>query len=647
MATYYYRNTGTGTWATTTNWSTTDGGASAGVIPTAADAAFFTANSGNVSVTANGVCLSLNFTGYSGTLSGTAQITVSGNITLSPTMTITTTGILAVNAAGTLTSNGKVYPSTFTFSTGTYTCTLADNWTVQNLSSAGAGTKTLSGNTLTVLGNFTHTIQFSGTTTTIILGGTGTWSGAGNLNIPLTINTTGTITITAGMTGALYGDFNYIAGTVITTGNTLTLGFGSNTQNMNSGSIVWNNITLSSSGNITLQSNMLIGGNLSCTGKAIGGNFNVYVGGNLTVSGATGLANGTPTMILNGTGTWSGNFNIGVNTFINTTGTITLSGQVAVSRDFTYVAGTVVTTGSTMNFNSATATQNIDSKTIVWNSVTFAPQVNATYVLVSDMNLTGDLTLSATSNKTINGSNIYIGGSLALGGGNTLAGTTVFNLVGTGVVTTAGATTLLNSLNINTTGVITFSGIVNYSTGTLAYIAGTVITSGSTLSLTGVCVLSTAGIVWNNINMTSTFLGVLTLASLLTATGILQLTLNNKGFAGTAGFVVGTLITSASSSNTFTLQSGINYRVINLMQAISTSPTAKPTFKSSTAGSQARLTLDPRAASTLGYVNFTDIDASGGRPITTFNGTVTNSPNINNYTTAIIIAITESQTYAA
>jgi hypothetical protein len=92
MASLYYRNTGTGSYSTVTNWSLTDGGVSAGVIPTTSDDAFFTANSGSCTVGSSSNCRNIDFTGYTGNLFfSTASIVVNGNITLSPTMTITTT----------------------------------------------------------------------------------------------------------------------------------------------------------------------------------------------------------------------------------------------------------------------------------------------------------------------------------------------------------------------------------------------------------------------------------------------------------------------------------------------------------------------------------------------------------------------------
>jgi len=131
MATYYFRNTGTGVWGTASNWSLTSGGGATGAVPTAADTAVFDSNSISCTLnTSNRVCLSLSATTYTNTLAlTTLNLTVSGNINLGSGMSITTsTGSLIVNANSTLTSNNKTLTVPFVAQTAGITLTFEDNW---------------------------------------------------------------------------------------------------------------------------------------------------------------------------------------------------------------------------------------------------------------------------------------------------------------------------------------------------------------------------------------------------------------------------------------------------------------------------------------------------------------------------------------
>ena len=103
---------GTAAWDGTagTKWATTDGGAGGASVPTSADAVFFTALSGANTVvisTGNTGAQSITCTGFTGTLAGSAAITVSGSVTLVAGMGFTYTNIITINATGTLTTAGK------------------------------------------------------------------------------------------------------------------------------------------------------------------------------------------------------------------------------------------------------------------------------------------------------------------------------------------------------------------------------------------------------------------------------------------------------------------------------------------------------------------------------------------------------------
>jgi hypothetical protein len=131
MATYYFRNTGTGVWGTATNWSLTSGGGATGAVPTVSDTAVFDNNSISCTLnTSNRVCLALSARTYTNTLALTnLNLIVSGDINLGSGMTITTTtGSLLVNANSTLTSNNKTLTVPFAAQTAGISLTFADNW---------------------------------------------------------------------------------------------------------------------------------------------------------------------------------------------------------------------------------------------------------------------------------------------------------------------------------------------------------------------------------------------------------------------------------------------------------------------------------------------------------------------------------------
>lgn len=100
---------GTANWDNTvgTKWATVPGGAGGASIPTTADDVFFTSTGVVTMVTAT--AKSINCTGFTGTLTGTAAITVAGSITLVDGMTYSHTGTVTITGTGTLTTAGKTF----------------------------------------------------------------------------------------------------------------------------------------------------------------------------------------------------------------------------------------------------------------------------------------------------------------------------------------------------------------------------------------------------------------------------------------------------------------------------------------------------------------------------------------------------------
>ncbi len=475
-----------------------------GVVPTSADDVVATATSGQLTVNVASAAKTFNMAGYTNTLTMNALLTVSGSVTLVSAMTISGSSGLVVNAVATLTSNGKTWPNALTFAIAG-TITMADNWTVAGAftPTSTVGTTTINGNIITVGGNLvvgTVSSHVATGTTAIIMNGTGTWSGGGQLLNNLTFNTAGTITV-SGAVNYRNGTLRYLAGTMVTIGSTLV---SSSATTFNTSGMTWNNVQFGGTSiTFTISSDLNMSGNLVFNGlttTTINGAFNINVGGNLSMP-AVSVTGGTATIVMNGTGTWSnaGGGTIGNKLTFNTTGTITVSGTVNYrTGPLTYLAGTMVTAGSTLGINSITT---LNTSGMTWNNVSFSNNP-VTYTLTSDLNASGNVTFTTNSANVINGAfNLNVGGNLTVNGTN-LSGTATIVMNGTG--TWSGTATLKNNLTFNTSGTITISGTVNYATGTLRYIAGTVVTTNSTLAVGATTTLNTSGMTWNAVALSGT-----------------------------------------------------------------------------------------------------------------------------------------------
>jgi hypothetical protein len=101
---------GTATWDLTagSKWSATSGGAGGASVPTGADAVFFDANSGSGTVTLSlfSQCASINTSGFTGTLSSSNSLSITGSVTIGAGTTWNIPG-LGLSGTGTLTTNGK------------------------------------------------------------------------------------------------------------------------------------------------------------------------------------------------------------------------------------------------------------------------------------------------------------------------------------------------------------------------------------------------------------------------------------------------------------------------------------------------------------------------------------------------------------
>lgn len=270
---------GSATWDATagTKWATASGGAGGAAVPTASDDVFFDANSGSVTVTVSGtrVGLSLNCTGFTGTLDGSGSLTISGNVTFVAGMTLNITGALLQNANGTLTSGGKVWAGSITMGNGV-THTLADNWVVTGdlTRAAGTTTTTLNGNSLTINGNFTwgNTTPNLLGTTLVILNGVGKTISSSMVSARVGVS----LTISSSASYSLLTNFRYGGSGV---GGTLTIESGAtfNTANFEL-NIVTGNVVIDANGHtidklhietagltVSLASSLLVSANFNAS----------------------------------------------------------------------------------------------------------------------------------------------------------------------------------------------------------------------------------------------------------------------------------------------------------------------------------------------------------------------------------------------
>lgn len=285
---------GSGTWdaATTTNWSASSGGAGGASVPTSADAVFFNGSSGGgtCTIAATVPCLTLNLTGYTGTLAfGTDKIEISGNaatiftqttscnISGTPvidltyaggtgTRTLVATSIVAANTisfnvlggtdtltmtaarvramnftgfSGTLSAGSKFIHGDLTFSAGMTLAAGTQVLTLRNVTSGSSSTLTTNGKTIN--NPITQDAQ-------------GTWV----LGDALTINPTYGLTIDAGTFNA--NNNNVSISTLSSSGSvSRTLALGSGTWTISGSGTAWNcatstNLTVTGTGVISMTS---------------------------------------------------------------------------------------------------------------------------------------------------------------------------------------------------------------------------------------------------------------------------------------------------------------------------------------------------------------------------------------------------------
>ncbi len=357
MASRFLVSGGNGNWTSTSNWSATSGGGSGVSFPTVADTVTFDNASGATNITidtAAQAALSWSVTsGYTGTITFTNSLSVSGSVTLGANMNFAGSAALILHATGTLTSSGKTAAIPLSIDAAS-TITLGDNCTFTGGLTLANAAIVINSNTLTIGGGITdNTITNSLTgTTTILLNGTGTMSmpsvTTGSLRNNLTINTAGTITF-SGNFRYTTGTLTYTAGTIVGTGATLTMSAATLTVNASGFSI---DTLMNASGTVTV--NGTSGITLATLSQTIVGTIYNFKSGNTYNVTSSILLTGSsvnPNSILSSTGSSPTSINFTGNTSaiaytaftdINATGFCLYGYSGSTTRTTNIVTGTVI-----------------------------------------------------------------------------------------------------------------------------------------------------------------------------------------------------------------------------------------------------------------------------------------------------------------
>jgi hypothetical protein len=518
-----------GSFTSTACWSTTSGGASAGVAPGTSDRANFDGGgTGNCALGAT-VAGSISMTSaYTGTITQGAQnlalasdLTVGGGTfnahagqTLSTNQSGSYNGGIVVSG-GTFNGNGATLAvQTLFVSSGTFTAGTG------NFSTNNSGLTTLSGGTTTFSSG---TVTFAGLVT--LSGGSAAFGSgavtmAGGLDVEGASVTFGASASTTAVTGTVTvgaGTVTFANGTAATDfSNTLLFTQSGGTVNVNGATVAVGSTITTGSNDAFLMSggtfNNTTAGGVLAVGTSGGG------GGIMDQTGSGAIYNGIAgaTETFNGPLKVSGAMSVGTATMagtgvatrkdvtINTGGTLTLS-----SAGFSFTGPTAMTIAGTLNagagtatfsqgvtvsgsMNGSTGTQKFNSTTAVSGTYdgSTATQQFADAVTVTGTLKTGTASMTGGSAAT-RLVTVSAGGTMTLSSaGFAFNSTTAMPIDGTlnlaGTVSFAGAVALTGALNARTatttlsaavtmTGTSTFGG----GTGTTTFAVAPVLTAGT------------------------------------------------------------------------------------------------------------------------------------------------------------------------
>jgi outer membrane autotransporter protein len=387
---------------------------------------------------------------------------LTGSFVLAPTLT---TPVLAAGSTNVTTTAGDTSagsirgaaqdPSDYQF------------FVFQNLGSAA--TINLGG-PLTFTHTFAVALQFSGTTTSVTIGGD-TISAANHLYFYLN-NSSNDLTLNSDLNFTGIGKIALVqGGTVTFNGDISDVGI---LQARSNGTAVIGTTTaptefeISSGGTLRFATAGTYSSNLEIRDTATidTGTFNVTISGPVTNSGGSNtlVKTGSGTLTLSGTNTASGTMRID-------------AGTLSVASDGNLSAGTLTFNGGNLAITGATTIDNamaLAANATITNS--------ADVILSGVISGTGNLTKAGASTLTLSGTNIYSGGTTISGG--TLQ-------IGNGGTTGSVSGDIVNNgaLAFNRSDAVTFNGdisgtgsLIKSGAGTLTLTSANSYTGGTTIS---------------------------------------------------------------------------------------------------------------------------------------------------------------------
>lgn len=613
---------GTASWDGTagTKWAATSGGPGGASVPTTADDVFFDANSNTgspITVTiaaGNTGAKSINCTGFTRTITGSAAITVAGSVTLVAAMTYTYNGDLTLTGTGTLTTAGKSsLATTVTINGAGITVDLGDALSLSGTLNVTQGTFNtnnfnLTCNVLSSNNSNTRTINLGSSTVSLATGGAA-------VNFTTSTNLTfnaGTSQINVTGTAPSINGGSQVFNNVTFTGVTATASVSSQIT----GSNTFANLTLSAPSTAAIRAlsftaNQIITGTLTCAGATairrvyirsdVTGTARTLTVGTLsandcdfrdiTLAGAAAPA--SPTRA----GDCGGNsgitfpapktvYRVGSNTTWEGSSSWALtSGGTGDNNNFPLAQDTAVidnvASAASISFNTGSTIYNISAvdASLRTNAITFSYTINNE--VYGSYTLGSGVTVSGTSSQTFFGR----GTTNFTSAGKTISffilvdapgGTFRFldALNSTNGLTLTRGTFDLNNFTITAT---TFNSS-NTNTRTLAFGTGNITTTGSgtafsALASTGLTVTGTPVVNISNNSATATTVQLGTLdevnsISFNFTTGTYALTfpsssgnarnVNFTGFSGTLNNNTRTLFGDLTLSTGMTVASGAN-----------------------------------------------------------------------------------------
>lgn len=512
-----------------------------------------------LTVTGNGTLILSGVNTYSGgttIASGNIQVNDGGSI---GTGNVTNNGNLIFNHSDSITFGGNISGTGTVYQSGSGTLTLTGTNSYNGITSIGIGTLAISSDSnvgagainlsngtiaFTASSTITHNFDivssgsFDTRANTVTLSGVIAFNSA---NTSFTKLGSGTLILTGNSTNNFNGPITISAGT-------LQFGNGGTSGILSGGGNVVINIT----DNSVLafdRSDTISGALISGSGSVVQlGSGTLLLSGSNTYSGGTAISAGTLQVTENfslGSGAVTDNATFNINTpasftlsnTISGTGVVAISGggSITLSGTNNYSGGTTVAGGSTLlaantgALGTGAITDNGTLAISTTNSVTLANAIAGTGTLFVG---SGTQTLTGT-NSYSGGTTVSAGSTLQVGNGGTSGS------LGTGSVTDNGTLTFNRSDSVSLGNVISGSGSLGQTGGTLtltaanSYTGATTISSG-TLALTGSgSIAKSSGVADNGTFDISGITGASTTIAALSGAGVVNL--GSKQLTITAG----------------------------------------------------------------------------------------------------------------